>query len=194
MNYANSANVDATAINLQMTGTSNTGTLLNMVHAGSSGEALYIQVSNGAKGINFDLSGSSAGIYSSTSSSALFLEVLKSGTGGVVWLESSNTNLNSNVLYLTANSTDSSATVATFNRSSSYTVLKITQTSNDSNRQYGVHFNLNNSSTGAECAFRFEGSEYDGSKTSVSGLTGVIKVYPDTEGNVCYIPVYSSAS
>lgn len=192
--YQSTGNYAQTGFAAQLTGATNSGTGLRIDHDGNGGEGIFIQGTGAAKGVYLEMSGTGQGLYITHSSTGLGLEIIKSGAGIVASFESSNSNLSSSVVYMTSNSTDSGAATLHVNRSTSHTIIKATQSINTSDRLYGLHLNLANAGSGAECAFRFEGSEYDSTPTGVSGFVGVVKVFPDAEGNVCYIPVYSTAT
>ena len=94
-------------------------------------------------------------------------------------------------------STNSNLAAPTFfiDRNGSGYGVKIDLDGDDGNNTVCIHMAANNSGApgSSEYAFKFDGAEYDGTKTSVSGLTGVIKVLTDADGLV-YIPVYDTAS
>ncbi len=56
--YVASGNYSSVGTNIQLTGATNSGTGININHEGTSGESIYIDTSNGAKGIAISNSGS----------------------------------------------------------------------------------------------------------------------------------------
>lgn len=56
--YSSSGNYSSVGTNIQLTGATNTGIGININHDGSSGEGIFIDTSNGAKGVAISNSGS----------------------------------------------------------------------------------------------------------------------------------------
>jgi hypothetical protein len=56
--YASSGNYTSVGTNIQLTGATNTGIGVNINHEGSGGESIYIDTSNGAKGVAISNTGS----------------------------------------------------------------------------------------------------------------------------------------
>jgi len=198
--FVNAGNYDSTGVNVDLSGATNTGTAINVNHDGSSGEAIFIDTSSAAKGILVQNTGSGENLYlTSTASKTIYInnssdshiaiEIDYAGRQEALYIAGSDTNSAKSVIYATAGQAGGEATVQ-FNKSNYGAVLYLTSSSaSDSNYSIGLKTNIASSGTSVEAAFEFAGSEYIAGATSVSGLTGVIKVV--TSDGLCYMPVYS---
>ena len=113
------------------------------------------------------------------------------GTGILAEIETSDAGIALQVTSL--NTTVTNTAAFTLVKSSSGPAQDITHTANDGSNTIGLQMNVANAGAGVEYAFSFQGSEYDGTKTGVATITGVIKVLTAADGLV-YVPCYSSAS
>src|SRR3990167_7377680 len=119
------------------------------------------------------------------------LLIQNDGTGRALSVAQTHTSTTNSALVITSASPNGTSLL--IDKDSSGYCIDINQDVNDGNNTLGLRMNINNAGGGVEYAFEFDGAEYDGTKTSVSGLTGVIKVLTDADGLV-YIPVYDTAS
>ena len=119
------------------------------------------------------------------------LLIQNDGTGRALSVAQTHTSTTNSALVITSASPNGTSLL--IDKDSSGYCIDIDQDVNDGNNTLGLRMNINNAGGGVEYAFEFDGAEYDGTKTSVSGLTGVIKVLTDADGLV-YIPVYDTAS
>lgn len=201
--FVNSGNYDSAGLNVDLSGATNTGTGVNINHDGSSGEGVYIDISAGARGLQIANTGSGVCIYitnsasgsmyiSHTHDSSKGIEIDYSGRQQALYLNGTDTDSSLALLYATAGQADGTETVK-FNKSNYGPVLYVVS-SNSSNNNYSVGIKMDITSSGSsnEAAFEFIGAEYISSATSVSSLTGVVKVV--TSDGLCYIPIYSSYS
>jgi len=204
INYFCSGNYNNTGINLQLTGATNSGIGININHDGSGGEGIYIDTSAGANGIEIQNSGSgeslkigsSAGesiniVHSSDSHKAIDIDY--SGRKEAIYVTGSDANTAEPLIYASATPNTSDIPTVEFNRAGAGSVLNLVNSSaTNNNYPTGLSMNIVSTGTAPEVAFRFDGSEYISGATSVSGLTGVIRVY--TSEGLGYMPIYSSYS
>ena len=127
-------------------------------------------------------------MYISNVGSGDALEILSTGSSRAIDV----TATGANVITVTQ-SHSSHRAISIDNNTSSDGVIDIDLDANNGNNCIGIKMNITNIGGGTEYAFHFDGSEYDATKTSVSGLTGVIKILTVTDGAV-FIPVYDTAT
>ena len=202
--YTSTGNYDSTGLNLQFTGATNSATAININHDGSSGEGAFIDISAGAKGLLIQNSGAGESLYitssagkiaylSCSSDSHIGIEMDYTGRQEALSIIGADADTTKSTVYISSNGNTNTYAALELNRSNFGPVLKITS-SNSSNSNYstGIEMNIASSGSSVECAFEFKGSEYDGTKTGVSGLTGVVRVV--TSDGVGYVPVYDTAT
>lgn len=200
--YENSSNVLNSGMILLLSGTTNnTGDALRIDHDGAGGQAIFIDATNAARGI-----------YIQSTSSGDLLSLLASGAGNALYISQSTVDVTALLLEQNTNGRaididDASTSTSTplvdiqclrlgdslfLNKDNSGRVINIDQDVNDGSNTIGISMNIANAGAGVEYAFELLGAEYDGTKTGVSGLTGVIKVL--TSDGPGFIPVYDTAS
>ena len=121
------------------------------------------------------------------------LTVQNDGTGTALTVAQTHTSTTNPAMIITSASSNVGSPGLFIDKNASGYCIDIDQDVNDGNNTIGIKMNIANVGAGVEYAFQFSGAEYDGAKTSVSGLTGVIKVLTDADG-IVYIPVYDTAS
>jgi len=112
--------------------------------------------------------------------------------GEVLRVESDNVNADHPTLKIINGAFGSSSPALLIDKNNSGYAMEIDQNANNGLNTVGMYISIVNDGGGSEYAFAFQGSEYDGTKTSVSGLTGVIKIL--TSDGACFIPVYNTAT
>lgn len=200
--FTNSGNYDSTGITIDLSGATNTGTAVNVNHDGSSGEGVYIDTSAGARALQIANTGGGVPIYITNSGAgsmylshshdgSIGIEIDYSGRNEALSITGTDADSNEALIYATSNHTSASTPTVLFNRSTIGPVLSITASMNSSsNYPVGIKINIANAGSSEEAAFEFAGSEYIAGATSVSTVTGVIKII--TSDGLCYLPVYSS--
>lgn len=189
---------------VELTGSSNSGVGLYVKHDGGGGNALLFQISNFARGMSVTSSSvepcinitNSAGValnITSTGDSYKVIDIAYSGRQEALYITGSDTDSTKPLIYAESNQADGAVATVNFHRTTIGPTMLITQTaSSNNNYPLGIKMNISNNGTSQCVAFEFAGSEYLSAATSVSGLTGVIKVV--TSDGLCYMPVYSSYS
>lgn len=207
--YSNSNNVLNRGLQISMTGiANNTASALNIINAGSgellfgdvqgTGFGLFISRSSGSgtaallKLLNSVVTSSQILLIQNTAATGvgIMVEIVNDAQGIAFQLEGSNAAISLPTFKLISATLGSSLLI---DKNNSGQAIEIDQDANDGNNTIGIKMNIANAGGGPEYAFELQGSEYDASKTGVSGLTGVIKILTATDGAV-FIPVYSSAS
>jgi hypothetical protein len=209
--YDNANNVLNRGFDISMTGTTNnSASAVNIVNTGS-GELIFGDVQGTGNGITISrgtgtgtaplislidtigTSGQSLRILKSNSTGTSNMVEFSSDDGGIT-LYAENTKSTSGkpvVKIVSASSSASSPALHIVKNNEQYAVI-LEQTVNSGGNTIGFKMNIANSGAGVEYAFEFAGSEYDGTKTSVSTVTGVIKIL--TSDGAVFIPVYATAS
>jgi hypothetical protein len=201
--YDCSGNIASTGFYVGLSGATNSGTGVNIKHEGNSGNCIYLNSTNGARGMTISNAGNGTSIYISSSAgqsmefnhSANYKGILlsNSGTEQSLYIENTSTNGSAKeALYISSATSNATGYAAKFYKTGSQSVVDIEQSNNSGDNNIGLRMNIANAGAGIEYAFEFAGSEYIASGTGVSGLTGVIKVL--TSDGIGYVPVYNSYS
>lgn len=210
-NFSNTVSTgNVRGILIDVDSTTNNLPIVSVTTAGTA-ELFYGSVEGTGKGINIDRSagtGTDALGYfkDATTTNANVLTVWKSGngaSGSVAIVENdgrgitldvrgNNTSAAVPVVKILSSSDSASSPALLIDKNGEQYALDIDQDANSAGNTVAIRINVANNGAGQKFAFEFAGGEYDGTKTSVSGLTGVIRVL--TSDGTVFIPVYSSAS
>lgn len=197
MDSSSNVTFNAMRIELSNTGTGNDGYGIQITHAGGASSSYGIDVVKSGVG-------EAIRVNQTGTSDALSITVNSSTGGSAIDLSGGHSSRTTPLINITDLATSSSAPAIGISSDSSVVVsitndnmnvgaIDLIHSSNSGSNVIGIRMNLANAGAGVEYAFDFEGSEYDGTKTGVSGLTGVIKVLTAADGLV-YIPCYGTAT
>ncbi len=192
--YTNTANVRNRGIYVEQTntGSSNDYPGIEISYAGIN-YAELITSSNTAGGIAVYMSGTGIGVYCTHSGTGYAMNALSTSTGGGIYAETTHATSGNNALYLVSATSSNNGAALFIDKNNSGVAIDIDMDANNGNNTVGLRMNVVNAGAGTEYAFELGGDEYLGTKTSVSGFTGVIRILTAADGPG-YIPVYDTAS
>lgn len=173
----NVASASARGILLERTSGATGPSLYVLSWSGSSGDVIDIVNDGSGEAISIAANGAGKAIditsFSSGSNPAIGIN--NTGTQPSISLTNSNTATNNAAFYIT--------------KTGAGTNIELNANCNSSNATYGITFDLNNSGSGLEHAFRFTGSEY---VTSAVGGSQDRKIRVIVGATVYYIPCYTA--
>jgi hypothetical protein len=183
--------ISAGAKGLYVSNTS-TGNSIGILNASSSG--IGIQLTNSGTGIGMQIANTGNGTG---------LDIDYDGTGIGLNIDSSNGSAGAGLKIVHVGTSNAGLLI---DKNSAYISLEIDQNSNSASANTGLLMDVNNagsgnstglymaiySTGGARYAFDFEGNEYNGTKTGVSDIIGVIQV--NTVDGAGFIPIYGTAT
>lgn len=194
MDSSSNVTFNALRIDLNNTGSGNDGYCIFLKHYGTSASSYGIDIDK--KG-----AGNAIRIFSTSSTDAVEINVSDNDAATALTLNGNDSSRTAPLLYLDDLSTagpglrietDYTVALDIINNNANVGAVQIVTSVNSGSNAIGMRISITNAGAGTEYAFEFAGSEYDGTKTGVSGLTGVIKVL--TSDGLGYIPVYDTAT
>ena len=185
--YSNTGNVINRGIYIEQTstGTNNNLPCIELTHNGNY-YATFIRSSGHSGSIIIDNDSDARAIYLINTGSNKSVDIQHSGVGVLMNLESNGSGADV-TLYVSGK--NNGVPVEDLYKSDSGNVLRLTNAANSSAICTGIEFNINNSGSGIEYAFDFQGSEYVSS--GVSG-TQDKKVRVRVGATTYYIPLYTA--